>query len=301
MEHMLTRVSLFRDKYLTWIDLPVITFVDIIEIIIIAFLFYTILVWIKSTRAWMLFKGLMVILAFFMLAAVFQMNTILWLAEKAVNVGVTAIVVIFQPEMRRALEQLGQKTFLNGFAVFNIGREETEKISQKTINELVRACFEMSKVKTGALIVIEDNVVLSEYERTGIALDAVLTNQLLINIFEKNTPLHDGAIIVRGDRIVSATCYLPLSDNMELSKELGTRHRAAVGISEVSDSLTIVVSEENGRVSVATGGRLIRELDQEGLRGYLKSLNKYEPENKRMGLLKRRLRNAKQDNKVDDE
>ena len=230
---MLTRVSLFRDKYLTWIDLPVITFVDIIEIIIIAFLFYTILVWIKSTRAWMLFKGLMVILAFFMLAAVFQMNTILWLAEKAVNVGVIAIVVIFQPEMRRALEQLGQKTFLKGFAVFNIGREETEKISQKTINELVRACFEMSKVKTGALIVIEDNVVLSEYERTGIALDAVLTNQLLINIFEKNTPLHDGAIIVRGDRIVSATCYLPLSDNMELSKELGTRHRAAVGISEV--------------------------------------------------------------------
>ena len=218
MEHMLTRVSLFRDKYLTWIDLPVITFVDIIEIIIIAFLFYTILVWIKSTRAWMLFKGLMVILAFFMLAAVFQMNTILWLAEKAVNVGVIAIVVIFQPEMRRALEQLGQKTFLKGFAVFNIGREETEKISQKTINELVRACFEMSKVKTGALIVIEDNVVLSEYERTGIALDAVLTNQLLINIFEKNTPLHDGAIIVRGDRIVSATCYLPLSDNMELSK-----------------------------------------------------------------------------------
>ena len=165
----------------------------------------------------------------------------------------------------------------------------------------MRACFEMSKVKTGALIVIEDNVVLSEYERTGIALDAVLTNQLLINIFEKNTPLHDGAIIVRGDRIVSATCYLPLSDNMELSKELGTRHRAAVGISEVSDSLTIVVSEENGRVSVATGGRLIRELDQEGLRGYLKSLNKYEPENKRMGLLKRRLRNAKKDNKVDDE
>ena len=143
MEHMLTRVSLFRDKYLTWIDLPVITFVDIIEIIIIAFLFYTILVWIKSTRAWMLFKGLMVILAFFMLAAVFQMNTILWLAEKAVNVGVIAIVVIFQPEMRRALEQLGQKTFLKGFAVFNIGREETEKISQKTINELVRACFEI--------------------------------------------------------------------------------------------------------------------------------------------------------------
>lgn len=298
---MLSMFSLFRDKYLTWIDLPVITLIDIIEIIIIAFLFYTILVWIKSTRAWMLFKGLMVILLFFVLAAIFQMNTILWLAEKTINVGVIALVVIFQPEMRRALEQLGQKTFLSGIAVFGIGKDETEKISQKTINELVRACFEMSKVKTGALIVIEDNVVLSEYERTGIAVDAVLTNQLLINIFEKNTPLHDGAIIVRGDRIVSATCYLPLSDNMELSKELGTRHRAAVGISEVSDSLTIVVSEENGRVSLAVGGKLIRGLDQEELRRRLKALNKYEPDNKRKGLLKRRLRNAKKDDQVDNE
>ena len=295
------RISQILGKYVSGVYFPEIHVTDVVEVMILAFLIYQIIIWIKNTKAWMLLKGILVLAGFILLAMIFQMNTILWLAEKAVNVGVIAIVVIFQPEMRRALEQLGQKTFLKGFAVFNIGREETEKISQKTINELVRACFEMSKVKTGALIVIEDNVVLSEYERTGIALDAVLTNQLLINIFEKNTPLHDGAIIVRGDRIVSATCYLPLSDNMELSKELGTRHRAAVGISEVSDSLTIVVSEENGRVSVATGGRLIRELDQEGLRGYLKSLNKYEPENKRMGLLKRRLRNAKKDNKVDDE
>lgn len=301
MENMWTMFLLFRDKYLTWMDLPVITYIDIVEIIIIAFLFYTILVWIKSTRAWMLFKGLMVILVFFMLAAVFQMNTILWLAEKTINVGVIAIVVIFQPEMRRALEQLGRKNFLSGITLFDFGKEETEKISTKTINELVRACFEMSKVKTGALIVIEDTVVLSEYERTGIAVDAVLTNQLLINIFEKNTPLHDGAIIVRGDRIVSATCYLPLSDNMELSKELGTRHRAAVGISEVSDSLTIVVSEENGGVSLATGGKLIRGLDQEGLRKQLTLLNKYEPDNKRKGILKRRLKNAKKDIQADDE
>lgn len=297
---MLSMFLVFKDKYLTWMDLPVITGIDIVEIIIIAFLFYTILVWIKSTRAWMLFKGLMVILVFVLLAAVFQMNTILWLAEKAINVGVIAIVVIFQPELRRALEQLGRKNFLSGIISLEFGKDETEKISAKTINELVRACFEMSKVKTGALIVIEDSVVLSEYERTGIALDAVLTNQLLINIFEKNTPLHDGAVIVRGDRIVSATCYLPLSDNMALSKDLGTRHRAAVGISEVSDSLTIVVSEENGRVSIATGGRLIRELDQEGLRKRLKALNKYEPDNKRKGLLKRRLKNAKQDIQVDD-
>lgn len=301
MGHMWSMFLLFRDKYLTWMDLPVITYIDIVEIIIIAFLFYTILVWIKSTRAWMLFKGLMVILVFFLLAAVFQMNTILWLAEKAVNVGVIAIVVIFQPEMRRALEQLGRKNFFSGLISFDFGKDEVEKISEKTINELIRACFEMSKVKTGALIVIEDTVVLSEYERTGIAVDAVLTNQLLINIFEKNTPLHDGAVIVRGDRIVSATCYLPLSDNMELSKELGTRHRAAVGISEVSDSLTIVVSEENGRVSLAAGGKLVRGLDQEGLRRRLKVLNKYEPDNKRKGILKRRLRNVKKDIHADDE
>ena len=291
--------SIFQDKYLTWMDLPVITVIDIVEIVIIAFLFYTILVWIKSTRAWMLFKGLMVILVFVLVAAVFRMNTILWLAEKTINVGVIAIVIIFQPELRRALEQLGRKNFLRGFASIEFGKNETEKISGKAINELSRACFEMSKVKTGALIVIEDTVVLSEYERTGIAVDAVLTNQLLLNIFEKNTPLHDGAVIVRGDRIVAATCYLPLSDNMELSKELGTRHRAAVGISELSDSLTIIVSEETGGVSVAAEGRIVRGLDQEGLRNQLKALQKYEPETKRKGLLKRRLRNAKQDNQVD--
>jgi len=262
---MMSIFGIFQDKYLMWMDLPVITVIDIVEIIIIAFLFYTILVWIKSTRAWMLFKGLMAILVFVMIAALFRMNTILWLAEKMINVGVIAIVIIFQPELRRALEQLGRKNFLRGIASLDLGKNEMETISAKSINELVRACFEMSKVKTGALIVIEDTVVLSEYERTGIAVDAVLTNQLLLNIFEKNTPLHDGAIIVRGDRIVAATCYLPLSDNMELSKELGTRHRAAVGISEISDSLTIIVSEETGGVSVAKEGRIIRGLDKKGV------------------------------------
>ena len=301
MENMMSMFGIFQDKYLMWMDLPVVTVIDIVEIIIIAFLFYTILVWIKSTRAWMLFKGLMVILVFVMVAALFRMNTILWLAEKTINVGVIAIVIIFQPELRRALEQLGRKNFLRGIASIDFGKNETETISTKSINELVRACFEMSKVKTGALIVIEDTVVLSEYERTGIAVDAVLTNQLLLNIFEKNTPLHDGAVIVRGDRIVTATRYLPLSDNMELSKELGTRHRAAVGISEISDSLTIIVSEETGGVSVATEGRIIRGLDQEGLRKHLKAIQKYEPDNKRKGLLKRRLRNVKQNNQDDHE
>ena len=299
MEHMLSMFGVFKDRYLAWLNLPVVTVVDIIEIIIIAFLFYTVLLWIKNTRAWMLFKGLMMVLLFVLIAAVFQMNTILWLAEKAINVGLISLVIVFQPELRRALEQLGRKNFLTGWLSFGFAKNEVEKISEKTINELVKACFEMGKVKTGALIVMEDSVPLAEYERTGIAVDAVLTSQLLINIFEKNTPLHDGAIIVRGDRIVSATCYLPLSDNMELSKELGTRHRAAVGISEVSDSLTIVVSEETGSISVAHGGRLVRNVEQEQLRKYLKDMQKYESDVRRKDLRKRRLKNAKQDNQAD--
>lgn len=142
-------------------------------------------------------------------------------------------------------------------------------MTEKTITEIVKASFEMGKVKTGALIVIEQKVALGEYERTGITVDGLLSSQLLINIFEHNTPLHDGAVIVRGNRIVSATCYLPLTDSMEIGKELGTRHRAAVGISEVSDSITVIVSEETGAVSVARDGKLYRDLDREGLRGIL--------------------------------
>ena len=139
--------------------------------------------------------------------------------------------------------------------------EEDRRSRDKINSEIVKAVFEMSKVKTGALIIIEKDIDLSEYERTGIELDSTISSQLLINIFEHNTPLHDGAVIIRGDRIVSATCYLPLSDNMGLSKELGTRHRAGVGISEVTDSLTIIVSEETGRISVAVGGKLLRNID----------------------------------------
>ena len=137
--------------------------------------------------------------------------------------------IIFQPEIRKALENLGQKNFLTSFFAFDFSKGEIAKFTDKTINELVKACYEMGKVKTGALIVIEDEIVLSEYERTGIAVDGILTSQLLINIFEKNTPLHDGAVIVRGDRVVSATCYLPLTDSLSISKDLGTRHRAAAG------------------------------------------------------------------------
>ena len=255
----------FKDQFLTFTNVPGIKIgvIDIIEILIISVLFYHILLWIKTTRAWNLFKGLIIILLFVLVAALFQMDTILWLAEKLFNIGLVALVVIFQPELRNALENIGGKTFLGDF--FNTGRGEIEKFSDKTIDELVRACFAMGRVKTGALIVMEDEINLGEYIRTGIDVDAILTSQLLINIYEKNTPLHDGAVIIRGNRITSATCYLPLSDNMQISKELGTRHRAALGMSEVCDALVIAVPEETGQVSVAMGGQLERGVSKERL------------------------------------
>ena len=169
--------------------------------------------------------------------------------------------------------------------------DTNERFSDKTIDELVKATYEMAKVKTGALIVIEQDTNLSEYEATGIELDSLVSNQLIINIFEHNTPLHDGAVIMRGNRLTSATCYLPLSDNMELSKELGTRHRAAVGISEVTDSFTIVVSEETGSVSIAVGGRIFRNIDAEKLRSHLVKLQNKQIDVKRFRLWK--IRNEK--------
>lgn len=277
----------------TYAHLPqAIAVTDIIEIAIIATLFYYMLVWIKNTRAWTLLKGVLVILIFIMLAAIFQMNTIIWIAEKLVSVAVIAIAVIFQPEMRKALESLGRHKILMRFFNFE-GNKTIGKFSDKTITELVRACFEMGKVKTGALIVVEDEMMLSEYERTGIAVDGIVSSQLLINIFEKNTPLHDGAVIVRGDRVVSATCYLPLSDSLTLSKDLGTRHRAAVGISEVSDSMTIAVSEETGRVSIAIGGELYRNVDADFLKNKLTFLQKREADVSVLELVKRRLKDVK--------
>ncbi len=272
-----------------------ITFVDIIEILIISLLFYRVLLWIKSTRAWNLFKGIIVIFVFVLIAALFQMSTILWLAENTFNVGLIALVIIFQPELRKALENLGGKNLFGHF--FNFSKTEDSKFSDKTIDELVEATFAMGKVKTGALIVVEDTIVLSEYIRTGIVVDAMVSSQLLINIFEKNTPLHDGAIIVRGDRVVAATCYLPLSDSMTLSKDLGTRHRAAVGISEVSDSMTIIVSEETGRVSIARQGQIYYDIDAEFLRKKLVYMQNRDHETTRLELLKRRFKNGKQDSK----
>ena len=297
VQDLFAALNTFASKYLFWVDRPTITKTDIAEIIIITVLIYNILVWIKQTRAWNLLKGIIVVLVIVLIAAMFQMNTILWLASKTINVAVIAIIIVFQPELRRALEQLGQKNFFTSLFSFD-SQKGQERFSERVTNEVVKATYEMAKVKTGALLVIEQDVNLGEYERTGIALDSMISSQLLINIFEHNTPLHDGAIIVRGERIVSATCYLPLSDNLSLSKELGTRHRAAVGISEVCDALTIVVSEETGNVSIAIGGELYRNVDAEYLKGKLNFIRKGAMDVARFRIWKRRMRHVQKNDEA---
>lgn len=254
------------DAALTWIRLHIVSwltppkqieFIDLIQIIIIALFVYRLILWLKNSRAYTLLRGILLIVGFVLLANILHLDAIIWLLGNVGVVAITAVVIVFQPELRKFLEQMGRKRWFNSLFVFG-GKTEEERIrfSDHTINELVRACFEMGEVKTGALIVLEQDVALTEFENTGIEVDGILSGSLLINIFEKNTPLHDGAVLVRGNRVAAATCYLPLTDNMDLSKSLGTRHRAALGISEVSDSLTIVVSEETGKVSYAVEGTL---------------------------------------------
>lgn len=290
---MTDRIVEFIEKYLYWMSFPTIQPTDIVEIAIITVVIYNIFRWVKRTRAWALLKGFVLLIGVVLLAAVFQLNTIVWIFNKMFNVGIIAIIIVFQPELRNALEQLGRRNILS--SMFNSDEQDkTERFSQKTINEIVKATFEMAKHKTGALIVVEQDVVLGEYERTGINVDAAVSSQLLINIFEKNTPLHDGAVIVRGNRIVSATCYLPLTNNMDVNKDLGTRHRAALGISEVSDSLTIVVSEETGRVSVVIGGEIYLDSDADSVRKKLSYLRKKTIDVKKFKIWKGRMKRERE-------
>ena len=252
--------------YVYGLSLPKIGVVDILEIIIIAFALYHVTFWVKRTRAWTLVKGVFVLFSAYIVAYILDMSVILWVFDKTIGLGITALLIVFQPELRKALEELGQKKIVSSILPFDENKDRNIRFTDRTVNEIVRATSELAKAKTGALIIMEKDIILSEYERTGIIIDSAISSQLLINIFEHNTPLHDGAVIVRGDRIVAATCYLPLSDNMGLSKDLGTRHRAAVGISEVSDSLTVIVSEVTGMISVAVGGKLLRNIDGDLLR-----------------------------------
>ena len=268
---MFQRIVNYITTYLTAFRLPRVGILDILEMIILAFLLYQAMKWMKNTRAWAVVKGLAVILVFMAIAEILDMTTIIWIGKSLFTLGAVAIIVALQPEIRRLIEDLGKNNFL--WSLILIGDKQNEgRFSDKTINEIISACFEMGRAKTGALIVIEADSPLEEYERTGIRVDGIVTSQLLVNIFEHNTPLHDGAVIISGDRVHSATCYLPLSDNRSLSKELGTRHRAGVGISEVTDALVIIVSEETGKVSVAHDGELFRCLDVVDLRRKLEKV-----------------------------
>lgn len=285
------QIKTFADKYLTYIQF--IGPKDALEIIIISFMVYYVMVFIKNTRAWSLLKGVFLIMVFLAIAQILQMTTIVWIAKSAFQLAAIALIVVLQPELRKALEQLGKKNLIYTLLPFDTSKGEEGLFSDKTVREITKACVEMGKVKTGALIVVQQKDSLTEYERTGIEVDGIVTSQLLINIFEHNTPLHDGAVIVRGDRVTYATCYLPLSDSTQLSKDLGTRHRAGVGISEVADSLTVIVSEETGKISVAYGGHLGRGLNAQELEEKLKSIQNKTSEEKEHKLWKGWSRNEK--------
>lgn len=243
--------SLLSEVNLSLWSITAIQLSDIIDILLVAYLIYMLIRWIQHTRAWSVFKGIIVIIIVMALANLFRLNTIYWLIENTFSVGIIALIVLFQPELRRALEQIGRagKFFGGG----------SHELTKNTVTEVIAAAKSMSKVKTGALIVLEQRMPLGDLESTGIALDAAVSAELLVNVFEKNTPLHDGAIIIRNNRVAAAACILPLTDQ-DLDTELGTRHRAAIGTSELSDAYVIAVSEETGKISVAKAGELLRGL-----------------------------------------
>lgn len=237
------------------------TFFDIItnvaDVFIVWFVIYKLLMIIKGTKAVQLLKGIFVIVVVRSLSGLFGLNTLEWLMDQAMDWGFIAIIVLFQPELRRALEQLGRGKLFSR----SVTREETE--SEAVVEAIVKATAYMAKRRIGALISIERETGLTEYIETGIPLDSTISSELLINIFIPNTPLHDGAVIIEKNKVAAAACYLPLSESPFISKELGTRHRAALGVSEVTDSITVIVSEETGAVSLARNGELHRNLNPE--------------------------------------
>ncbi|QNO14735.1 TIGR00159 family protein [Alkalicella caledoniensis] len=237
--------------------------IDIIDIIIVAFALYKVMMLIRGTRAVQLLKGVGVLLTITVITGWLGLNTINWLLTQTMTVGLVALPIIFYPELRKALEQLGRGKF------FKTTRFLAPKEFDQALGDLVRGVVNLAKSKTGALIVIERETGLNEHIESGVILDAVISSQLIINIFVEKTPLHDGAVIIRGNRVVAATCYLPLSENTDISKDLGTRHRAGLGISEVSDAIVVMVSEETGVISVAQNGKLTRYLDEKTLREML--------------------------------
>lgn len=287
------RIISYLKTYIDWKSLPDIAPTDVLEIIILAYFVYHVINYIKKTRAWVLVKGLILIAVIWLIATILDLNVLKYIITNTLNVGILAVIIVFQPEFRKALEQLGQKNIVKSISFFDDPKGDDDHLSARDINEIIEAAFELSKTKTGALVVIQRDTPLDEYESTGIVIDAKISSQLMINMFEHNTPLHDGAAIIKGNRITAATCYLPLSDNNKLSKDLGTRHRAGVGVSEVTDALVLIVSEETGKVSIAMNGQLVRNIDEDYLKTKLVDLADQSEDTRKIKLWKGRVKDER--------
>jgi diadenylate cyclase len=244
-------------------SLKAIRIFSILDIIVVSYIFYKGYMLIKETRAVQLLKGILLIILLIPVSTFLKLTMLKWIVEKTITIGVLSIIIIFQPEIRRALEHLGRSAF-NDIHIL-----EDEEAMEKVVSEVCEAVENLAKEKTGALIIIENRTGLGDVIATGTRLDAIVSSALLQNIFVVNTPLHDGATIIRNDKIISAGCFLPLTSNDNLSKSLGTRHRAGIGISENSDALTIIVSEETGTISLAVNGKLTRNYTKDRLRDIL--------------------------------
>lgn len=257
---------------------------DVVDILIVAYLFYEILRFIKDTRAEQLFKGVIILLVATQVSGMLKLHTLYWILVKILEAGFILPFIIFQPELRAGLEHLGRNTNLYRFGTQ--AKSAYELNVEKVISEMLGAVYDMAGRKIGALLVLEGKTKLNEIVETGTEIDAKITKQILCNIFIPNTPLHDGAVIIRDGKIKSAACFLPLTQRKDLSKDLGTRHRAGIGVSEISDSLTLIVSEETGHVSIARAGKIYRDVSKERLANILKNFYKNNSEEKGLGLVK---------------
>ena len=273
----MTAIRTFFQEF--WNRIPQIGVNDIIDILIVAFLFYTVMRLIRSTSAARVARSILLLLVVTSLTEIFKLYTLNWILSKILEIGVIALVIMFQPELRRMLERFGGRFFTN--LISSGGAASPE---QQAIEATVAACEVMSKEKVGALLIFERSMPLDEYFKTGTIVDAKVSDQLLRNLFFKNSPLHDGAVIVRGSRVAAAGCVMPLTENTHLPSDIGTRHRAGIGSSEVSDAVVVIVSEETGTISVAIGGMLKRHLAPKTLEKLLVSELISEPEQKNSTL-----------------
>ena len=274
----MTAIRTFFQEF--WNRIPQIGVNDIIDILIVAFLFYTVMRLIRSTSAARVARSILLLLVVTGLTEIFKLYTLNWILSKILEIGVVALVIMFQPELRRMLERFGGRFFTN--LISSGGAASPE---QQAIEATVAACEVMSKEKVGALLIFERSMPLDEYFKTGTIVDAKVSDQLLRNLFFKNSPLHDGAVIVRGSRVAAAGCVMPLTENTHLPSDIGTRHRAGIGSSEVSDAVVVIVSEETGTISVAIGGMLKRHLAPKTLEKLLVSELISEPEQKNSTLM----------------